>query len=94
MNTTTLQVPLPKSLKSSATVVAKEYGFSSLQEIVRVLLAKLARRELNIRVEEGEYINLTPQAKKRYKKMTEDFKSGRNVFYAKDVDDLMSQLHS
>ena len=38
MSTTTLQIPVSKDLKSSATEVAKEYGFSSLQEIVRVLL--------------------------------------------------------
>jgi len=45
MDTTTLQIPISKDLKSSATIVARDYGFSSLQEIVRVFLRKLAQKE-------------------------------------------------
>lgn len=94
MNTTTLQVPLSKDLKSSATAVAKEFGFSSLQEIVRVLLTKLARKELSLEVGQVEHIKLTPAAKRRYAKMTEDFKTGKNILHAKNVDDLIRQLNA
>ncbi len=38
---------MPKSIRNQAAVVAKEYGFSSLQEVVRVLLRKLANREID-----------------------------------------------
>lgn len=54
MDTTTLQVPLTKELKTKATKVAKEYGFSSLQEVVRVLLTLLAKGQLNFNLEKSK----------------------------------------
>ncbi len=72
METTTLQVPLPKTLKNSATVVAKEYGFSSLQEIIRILLTKLARRQLVVQIEET-VIPLSLKAEQRYLKIAQDY---------------------
>ncbi len=94
MNTTTLQAPLSKSLKTNATIVAREIGFSSLQDFVRLVLTKLVHHELIVEVVPAEYIKLSPAAKKRYAKMTEDFKKGRNIYQAKDVDDLLRQLNS
>ncbi|MEK7497642.1 MAG: hypothetical protein AAB656_01855 [Patescibacteria group bacterium] len=93
MNTTTLQIPISKDLKASATAVAKDFGFSSLQEVTRVLLTKLAKRELNVSVEQFPAVMLSAKAEKRYAKMDEDFKKGKNWSTAKDVDDLMRQLH-
>src|SRR3989337_2070779 len=40
MDTTILQIPMPKSLKKSAQDVANDYGFSSLQDLLRVILTK------------------------------------------------------
>ena len=94
MDTITLQVPIPKELKTNATIVAREYGFSSLQEIIRVLLTKLSRRQLSISVEETEEIRLSAAAKKRYKKMAQDFRSGKNIYHAKNIIDLFKHLHS
>lgn len=94
MDTTTLQVPLSKSLKSSATSVAKEIGFSSLQDFVRLVLTKLAHRELTVEVTPAEYVRLSPAAKRRYANMKEDFRTGRNIYHAKDVDDLLKHLNS
>lgn len=94
MDTTILQVPLSKTLKSNATNIAKEIGFSSLQDFVRLVLTKLSHRELNVNIEQAEFIKLSPAAKKRYARMTEDFKKGRNIYHAKDVDDLLRQLNS
>ncbi len=42
---------------------------------------------------EPEAVQLSPKAIKRYNKITEDFKKGKNVYTAKSVDDLMDQLH-
>lgn len=93
MDTTTLQVPLTKSLKYNATEVAKEYGFSSLQEIVRVMLSKLAKKEFVISFgEQFPAIALSAKNEARYAKMEEDFKANRNVYTANSVDDLMTQL--
>lgn len=97
MNTTTLQIPISKDLKQSAAAVAKEFGFSSLQEIVRVILTKLSRKELTLEITSSvppEYIKLSPAAKKRYAKMKKDFKTGENIFQARDVDDLLRQLNA
>ena len=37
-------------------------------------------------------IPLSPKAEKRYLKMEEDFKRGRNVYQAKNLGELMNQL--
>lgn len=94
-NRVILQVPMSRNLKQSAEMVALDYGFSSLQETVRVILNKLARRELSVSITEAEEIvKLSPAAKKRYKKMSQDFKTGQNIYQAKDADDLLQQLRA
>jgi antitoxin component of RelBE/YafQ-DinJ toxin-antitoxin module len=93
MDTTTLQVPLTKTLKSSATQVAREYGFSSLQEIVRVMLSKLAKKEFVITFgEQFPTVALSAKNEARYAKMEEDFRSGRNVYSTDSLDDFFAKL--
>lgn len=93
MQRTVLQVPLPKELKMSAEKAAHEAGFSSLQEVLRVFMKKFASKKIDLAFEE-EITYLSPKAEKRYLKATEDFKKGKNVYTAKDVDDLIKQLHA
>lgn len=93
MQRTILQVPLPKELKLSAEKAAQEAGFSSLQEVLRVFMNKFASKKIYLAFEEG-ITYLSPKAEKRYIKATEDFKKGKNVYSAKDVDDLIQQLHA
>lgn len=85
------QVPVDKKLKASAEMAAERRGFSSLQEIVRVFMKRLADDRIDISFEEK--IKLSPKAEKRYLKITKDFEKGKNIYTAKDVDDLMQQLH-
>jgi antitoxin component of RelBE/YafQ-DinJ toxin-antitoxin module len=93
MDTTTLQVPISKTLKSNATEVAKEYGFSSLQEIVRVMLSKLAKKEFVITFgEQFPTVALSAKNEARYAKMEEDFKANRNVYTADNLDDFFNKL--
>ncbi len=40
----------------------------------------------------AEYVKLTPRAKKRYKKMEEDFKKGRNFYVAESTEEFFKQL--
>lgn len=47
-----LQVPMSKELKQRAEIVSFDMGFSSLQEIIRVIVNKLARRELSIGIDD------------------------------------------
>ena len=94
MDRVILQVPMSKTLRKQAETVAYDFGFSSLQEIIRVILTKLAKRELSLKITEAEVIKLSPAAKRRYEKMTQDFKAGRNIYRAKNVEDLMRYLNS
>ena len=90
-----LQVPMEKELKEKAEVVSRDFGFSSLQETIRVLLTKLSRKELTLRItDQTEDITyLSAAAEKRYKKAAADIKAGKNVTRTKNVNELLSSLH-
>ena len=94
MSNTILQVPLSESLRSDAVSVAKENGFSSLQEVVRLFLTKFARREVGVSIERFPAVNLSAKNAKRYDKMVKDFESKRNVKVFKNTKDLMKDLSS
>ncbi len=88
---TILQVPMSKELRDQAASQARNMGFSSLQETVRVFLGKLAQGQVNIKFEEA--VQLSPKAIKRYNKIIDEIESGKEkVYSAKSVDDLMKQL--
>lgn len=93
MNRTVLQIPITPLLRQRAEAASLDLGFSSLQDLVRLLLHKLARRELAVAVQD-ESIKLSKKARDRYAKMDEDFRSGKNIYHAHDADDLWRQLHS
>lgn len=86
-----MQVPVSADLRKAAEAEAKEQGFSSLQDAVRVFLKKLANRTIGLRFEESS-IQLSQRAIRRYNKIDEDIEKGRNVYKARDVKDLMRQL--
>jgi len=92
MQRAVLQVPVDSQLKQQAEKAAASQGFSSLQEAVRLFLAKLAEKRIELTFQET--VRLSPKAIKRYNKITRDIEAGRNVFVAKDVDDLMKQLNA
>jgi len=48
MNKTVLQIPINQDLKISAEQEALSQGFSSLQELVRVFLSKIATHKIEI----------------------------------------------
>lgn len=92
MNRTVLQIPIAPSLRQQAEAVSLDLGFSSLQETVRVILKKLAHRELTVSIVEEKSVKLSKKAAARYDRMYQDFKKGRNVYYADDADDFFKQL--
>lgn len=94
MSRTVLQIPLPKELKISAEKAALDAGFSSLQEILRVIMRKIADKKIDITFNEERIVRLSKKNEKRYIKATEDFKRSRNVYTAKNVDDFLQQLRS
>ena len=90
MNRVVLQIPVSKTLRTKAEDTALDFGFSSLQEAVRVFLAKLAKRTIEVSFQETA--NLSPRAKLRYQKMDEEFSLGRRTYSVKTVEELKNKL--
>ena len=91
MTRTTLQIPLEISLRNRAEKVAKQSGFSSIQEVVRVFLNKFASKALEIGFVDKE-VELSEKAEKRYLKMINDAKKGKNIVEPKSFEELISVL--
>ena len=91
-----LQVPMTKELKEKAETVSRDFGFSSLQETIRVLLTKLSKKELALRItDDTEYVEyLSPAAEKRYKKAVADIKAGRNIYKPKNKEEFFKLLRT
>ena len=90
-----LQVPMTQELKEKAEAVSSDLGFSSLQETIRVLLTKLAKKEFSLRVEETEEVTyLSKVAEKKFTKAVEDIKAGRNIYKPKNKKDFFEILNS
>lgn len=88
-----IQVPVDQQLKKRVEKRAENDGFSSLQQLIRLVLAKYDSGRLEVGMHEVAPVKLSPAAIKRYDKMTGDFKKGRNIFVAESVEDLMDQLN-
>lgn len=87
-----MQVPVSVELRREAERAAMRQGFSSLQDLVRLFLKKLADGLLRVNLEEG--VQLSPHAIKRYDKMSEEIHSGKiKTLSFSDVDSLMEYLN-
>ena len=92
MNTTILQIPINKSLRDKATVVASKIGFSSLQETVRVFLSQLVLEEVSIRFE-PKSVRLSSYNVRHFAKMVDQVKTGKvKTKKFSDVNSLMNYL--
>lgn len=96
MNTTTLQIPINKSLKSAAQEEAEKLGFSSLQEAVRLFLTQLVKKTITINFvrQEPDEI-LTPKQEtilnRKLKEALKDIKKG-DYYIARSAEEMMRQL--
>ena len=90
MNKTVLQIPINQDLRISAEKEALSQGFSSLQELVRVFLSKIAMHRIEITLQESTM--LSEKNEKRYLDMTKDFESGMNISSSDSVSDLVDKL--
>ncbi|MEK7634019.1 MAG: hypothetical protein AAB437_04210 [Patescibacteria group bacterium] len=90
MDTTNLQIPLTKDLKMSAQQAAFDMGFSSLQELVRIILKKISTQTVQISFVDEE--RLSPKAAKRYAKISEEIKKGINVTETNSLEELFEKL--
>jgi antitoxin component of RelBE/YafQ-DinJ toxin-antitoxin module len=91
MNKTVLQIPMNQDLKISAEQEALSQGFSSLQELVRVFLSKIAAHKIEVTLQESTM--LSEKNEKRYLDMTKDFELGKNTHSSNSVSDLVNKLH-
>lgn len=90
-----VQVPMPKELKKKAEAVSADLGFSSMQEVIRVLLTKLSKKEFSLKVEETEEItHLSPASERKFRKAVEDIKAGRSIYKPKNKDEFFKLLNS
>ena len=94
MNTTTLQIPIDKRVRDNAIRVAKQRGFSSVQEVVRVFLSQFADRCVDVSFT-PPVIQLSEKNAKRYDRMVEDVLAGKvKTKTFTNVDALMAELNS
>ncbi len=91
MNKIILQVPISQDLKISAEQEAISQGFSSLQELVRVFLSKIAAHKIEVTLQEST--RLSKKNEKRYLDITRDFELGKNTYSSDSVSDLVNKLH-
>lgn len=92
MNSAILQIPIDKNIRNQAASYAEKMGFSSLQEVVRLFLNKIAAGEMNVTFEQT--VQLSPKAIKRYNKMIDEIDSGKvKTKTFSDVDSLMKHLN-
>jgi antitoxin component of RelBE/YafQ-DinJ toxin-antitoxin module len=91
MNKTVLQIPINQDLKISAEQEALSQGFSSLQELVRVFLSRIATGRIEVTLQEST--TLSENNEKRYLNMTNDFELGKNIYTSDSVSDLVNKLH-
>ncbi len=92
MNNTVLQIPINKNLRDKAAFSVEKMGFSSLQEVVRLFLVKVASGQLDITFEPT--VQLSPKAIKRYNKIIDEIESGKvKTKSFTDVGLLMKHLN-
>lgn len=92
MNSTTLQIPINKNIRDQAASTAEKMGFSSLQEVVRLFLNKMAAQEIDVIFEQT--VQLSPKAAKRYDNMIDEIESGKvKIKSFSDTDSLMRDLN-
>jgi hypothetical protein len=92
MNTTTLHIPMDKTVREKLESKAKRLGFDSAQAYIRVW-AKAEAENRILSFDDDDWGEPSAAASKRLNKAAEDAKRGKNVsqpFYS--VEEMMSHL--
>lgn len=93
MNNTVLQIPIDKNIRNQAAAFAEKMGFSSLQEVVRLFLNRVAAGEINVSFEPT--VKLSAKNDKRYAKIIDEIKSGKaKTKTFNDTESLINYLNS
>jgi len=73
----------------SQTITISKSVFEELIERINPLEAVVFGKKEKVK---EEYVKLLPTVKRRYKKMEEDIKKGRNIYIAKSTEEFFKQL--
>lgn len=95
-STQTIQVRLPAALKLKSEKRAKDLGFSSVQEAIRVFLSSFAAGKVRPGIvldSTDEYVALSAKAKKRYANLERDVKLGKNMHTFSSSEDTLKWLN-
>ena len=90
-NRVVLQIPISQTLRKNAEDAASDFGFSSLQEFIRVIMTKLAEGKLDFTFSERKA--LSAKADTRYTKMDADFRNRKNIYKVSNVKSLIKDLN-
>ena len=91
-----IQVPVNPALKKRVEKKPESDGFSSVQQLIRLVLAKYDRGSLEVNIQEQlPPVQLSEKAIRRYNKIDRDIASGKIKLKSFDsVDELMKDLAS
>jgi len=91
-----IQVPVNPALKKRVEKKAESDGFSSVQQLIRLVLAKYDRGSLEVNIQEQlPPVQLSKKAIRRYNKIDRDIASRKIKLKSFDsVDELMKDLAS
>lgn len=92
-NTSVIQVPVKTALKTEATEVARELGFTSLQELLRVMMTRLVAKQLSVSFVERPAFALSAKNDRRYDKIEADFRKGKNIATFDNVGKALAYLN-
>jgi antitoxin component of RelBE/YafQ-DinJ toxin-antitoxin module len=95
MQKVVVQVPMDRKLRDSAQRVAEEYGFSSLQEVIRLFATKLSKRQISVDISDAEYLSSEEDKilQKKYALFLRDKKRG-GTYKARSAKEMIGQLTS
>lgn len=94
--TTTLQTKVPTKTYQDASLQARLMGFHSLESAIEKFIQTLSNKMesvTGVAEPKAEYVSLSSRAKKRYKKMENDTRLGKNIHTAHSLEELLNQLH-
>ena len=88
--TAVLQIPMEKSLRVKSEEGAREMGFTSLQDLVRLFLSKVAASTMSVNFCEIPEITLSKKAIRRYNRQLKKIESGKGFYKLENAEDLFS----
>jgi hypothetical protein len=95
---TTLHIPLNKDVKQQAEVIARNQGYSSLQEVLRVFLSCFARGKVHTAFVQSDVVEALTDTQdayltKREEETRQAIKEGK-AFSARTVKEMMTILEN